>query len=307
MYFDEFKIFSETIQELENEYYQGLIIINYLPMKALLAFKTLNRFAHTQIMIYDKSDEEQIELLRLLCKFANKQQIEKILELLVFNDAIWLKIMDENFDVKDYFSNGEKVTICNVIAKMNPNLEKEKYFSYYGLFWFQNLPKYNISTSKKDHGVPQKRIYDKISQTNYLMTVMDDKIILSNPLKHVPITKNPKRFYLQSDSESDEDEQDLISDKMILSKLSQECINERIFHNFIICDVNVHCANNNIVMQLIETTEDDGYRTFVRTYRNDFRKLYAGKNNSLLEYMSSISDAWKKYSTTGIYVPPTIK
>jgi hypothetical protein len=301
IYFDEFKIFREAIKELENEYYQGLIVINRLPLTLLVAFRILNKFAHTRKMIYVQSDDEQIELLLLICKLASKQQIEIIMEYIQLNNTIWIKLLNINFNFRDCFSYGQRTRICRLIAEIEPTLEKEKYMKFYGLVFFKNLPQYDISNFYFD--AREIRIYDKLAQMMYMTTIIDDQIILSeHPHKHIPSFENVTHKWEESHF------QDYLLNvnisEIMPSMLSIECAYIEKLYNFIVCDVNVCTPDGESVMQIIKTCRDDKYQTFVSVHTNDFRKLYPN-NKYGDDRRPSLKKAWNMYCKNGIYVAPT--
>jgi len=303
IYFDEFRIFDMTINELENEYHQGFIIINRLPIISFKAFKTLTYFAHTNVMIYEKSDEEQIQLLFLISKLTRKEEFYKISSHILFNNSVWVKLLDENYDVKNFFDDYQKLSICTGIIMTNPKLEKEKIFQFYGLMYFKNLPGYNISHLwDLGHQQPQKRIHIKSSQYNYRLTTIDEYAILYDPCEHCPIIKKRNSIERVYSTASN------LSHDMILSKLSKEYIGTCTLplYNYIICNVDVQYGNNIIPAQLIQTTFDDGYNGFAQIYKKDFEELYSSKPYDILLFTHLQEAAFIKYDTDGIYVPPKL-
>jgi len=142
----------------------------------------------------------------------------------------------------------------------------------------------------------------------YLITSFGDKIILYYPRKHEPYKIHDRKRLGEHVSDSDEDDNDEIHSYIMLPRLSVELFDMKyFFYNFVIDDINVHTPNGDVIMQLIKTTIDDGYSSFVRVYKNDFKKLYRNNEYSAFERRMSMSKAWDTYCETGIYVPPSNK
>jgi hypothetical protein len=186
------------IKDLEFEQHNNLMVISCLPIYFLRAFKILNKFACTQTIVHEKSIDVQIELLHLICRLANQKEIYRLLRLMTFDDDVWIKMLDERFDVINYFYEDKRVKICEIIAKKDAQLNCKKYLNFFGIKWFPNAPKYRIpETAHIVHENEQKRIYDKMSQTNYLLKFIGDNLILHSPRKYTPIRDDDmenKRF-----------------------------------------------------------------------------------------------------------------
>lgn len=110
--------------------------------------------------------------------------------------------MDENFDAKNFFGEGQKINICIGIAEKYPNLDKTKYLIFYGIPYFEHLPEYDLdlitnASYKKLCKIrfPQKRIYDNISKIYYQIVVLGVKVLLFNRHDSKPIKKNNSYIY----------------------------------------------------------------------------------------------------------------
>jgi len=263
---EEFETICDTIKDLEMEYHNNFMIVNHLPMQTLPVFKILNQFLTTGTMIDIDSVDEQIMLLHLLCKFANKRQINNIMESIKLDPETWVALLNENFDAKNYFDETRNLEICKIISDNNPGLEEEKYLDFYGFAYFKNLPEYYISTTVIT-SFPQRRVRDKKSKDNYQLIAIGKKAALFNRQKNRPLPVRKDIFEMNdiseidcgdSNSSSSSENEDRESTTSVV-KLSKELIGGRRLNNFILNSIDVYFADRIDKMLLIETTPYDRY------------------------------------------------
>jgi hypothetical protein len=80
---------------------------------------------------------EQVELLELICKLATPDKISKIIGKIKFDSSLWLFLPSLNFDAKNYFDDNAKIIICDTVRDLIPKSDENKFFDFYGLYWFE--------------------------------------------------------------------------------------------------------------------------------------------------------------------------
>jgi hypothetical protein len=310
-YFDEFKTIDQVIPELSMEYYDNLMVINCMPIKMLIAFKILVRFITMREVVCINDVDEQMNLLLLLCKLANKQQIHEILDSFDINCEVWVRFLDENFDAKNFFGEGQKINICTGIAEKYPELDKEKYLTFYGIPYFDNLPEYDMEhmtyylSYKKlcKRGFPQKRVYDKISKNYYQTLVLGDKVLLFNRHDSEPITK---KVTFKTDHDLSDDERNLDISNAQFMQLPSEIVKGSKIYNFATDIINVHFVNKIIPMRLVVSSYASYINGILKKYKSDYDRLKLDQKYMYV-YHSAIEAAIKSFRKNFIYVPPTVE
>jgi hypothetical protein len=314
-YFDEFKTIDEMIPELTMEYYNNFMIINCLPMKMLQSFKILVRFATIREIIYLNDIDEEINLLLLLCRLANNEQIKIFLDQLDIRCDVWIRLTNENFDAINFLDEEQRMNICISIAKKYPESDKTTYLSFYGIPYFENLPDYGIDpkpfTSYKNlcaHGFPQIRIHDRQSKSYYQTFIIGSKVLLFNPCGYQLVTKKTKplnmsdHFFSSESSSDDENESDPNTQ---IIKLPKEKIEGSQINSYVVNVVDVYFSNKIIPMQMVESTRLNRIYIFHKKYMSDYDKLQLNKDKYLHVYKSESCAAAIAFRQNHIYVPPT--
>uniref|UniRef100_A0A6C0C7X6 Uncharacterized protein n=1 Tax=viral metagenome TaxID=1070528 RepID=A0A6C0C7X6_9ZZZZ len=282
--FEEFMTIRDMTKDLEMEYYNEHMIVSYQPISMLSAFKNLKKicdFADESEFVTIESIEEEIKLLELLCKWGNKEQIEHIMNFIIFEEELWVTLLDKNFDAKNYFSEERNLNICKIIYENHPELNEETYLHFYGFAWFDNSPKYLINSSH-NVGLPKRRVRNKMTKDCYDVVGIGKKVILLNRQKFQPLPEVKSLFdtddftsmhFSCSEDSSSSDEENITTVNFRAIKLSKELINGQKINNFIIDVVKVHFAYNIVDMQLIETTN---------LSRNSVNVTYKSKSTGLV-------------------------
>uniref|UniRef100_A0A6C0C6T6 Uncharacterized protein n=1 Tax=viral metagenome TaxID=1070528 RepID=A0A6C0C6T6_9ZZZZ len=314
-FFDEFKTIDEMIPELSMEYYNNFMIINCLPMKMLTSFKILVRFATIQETVHISDNKEGINLVLLLCRLANKQQIYEILNLFNIDCEVWVRLMNENFDAKNVLCEELKVNNYILMVEKCLNFDRVKYLSFYGVPYYENIPRSSaINYKKKSKSYdsyneickkrfPQIRIHDKISKSYYQKVEIDGKVLLLNQQGYRLIDKSKGQLNTSdhlADSSSDDDDTACTTSRII--KLPRETINRSPINNFVIGVIDVHFADKIIPMQVVESTYISRRGLFYGKYHDDFLKLQIAVATPT--YNSVFERAVRAFNDNHIYVPP---
>uniref|UniRef100_A0A6C0C9E6 Uncharacterized protein n=1 Tax=viral metagenome TaxID=1070528 RepID=A0A6C0C9E6_9ZZZZ len=306
-YFDEFKTFDEMIPELSMEYYNNLIVINQMPIEMLVAFKILVKFVTLREVVNITDVDEEINLLKLLCKLGNRQQIQEILNSFNIDCKTWVRLLDEDFDVKNFFCDRQKIQIYATVAYYAES-NKAKCLSFYGIPYFENLSEYDIKYAEFGKtSYPQNRVFDKTSNSYYLIDIIGDKVLLYNRHNPIATNKNLRRNRLKSSSESssesssDEDTNDLNGG---IIKLPTEIVQSQTIRNYTTNAVDVYFGNA-VVPMLLVTSGPSLTRSWIfrDKYRSDYERL---RLDSKVEpfYIYVENAAEEKFSKNHIYVPP---
>lgn len=311
-YFEEFRTIDEVIPELSMEYYNNFMVINCLPMKMLLSFKILVRFVTMDEFTSIDNIDEEVNLLLLLCRLANKEQIAKILNSFEVRSEVWVRLMDENFDANNFLCEEQKIKICKLLGKDYPDLDKTKYLSFYGIPYFENAPVYTcIDHEPHSHGdFPQMRIHDKKSKSYYQTLAFGDKVLLLNQQKYELYEKTKRKLYdsdyfFSSESSSDDnnDDESTSDTSRRIIKLQREKIRGLKINNYVMDVVDVHFSDKITPMQLVESTGFNRSQIFFRKYAADYKQLQICTSKN--DYDLVMDKAYHAFKESHIYKPPT--
>uniref|UniRef100_A0A6C0C9N2 Uncharacterized protein n=1 Tax=viral metagenome TaxID=1070528 RepID=A0A6C0C9N2_9ZZZZ len=310
--FEEFKTIKAMMNEMQFEYCNDLKVLNHFPIEMLYVFKILVRYVTIQHMIPIDSIDEQTKLLHLLCKMANKKQINQILCSLKINPETWIRLLDEGFDAKNYLDTKHKIDICKFVAE-NANLDEMIYINFLGLPYFENLADYEIMNYVS---FPRKRVYDKTTDTFYDILRVRNYVVLFGQNDHIPETRIESSSNEDISNESNGDELDdlptNLNDHII--KLSWEMIRHNKIYNFLYDWIDVYFAGTIKRLILVESTNADRYTYFCVKYAADYNKIHPsgllfkiGNCPSSLKFSRILGLAYKEFCRTKIYVSPTIE
>jgi len=315
-YFAEFETIDEMIPELVMEYHNNnFMVINCMPTGTLSVFKILLRFVTTGNIVHIDDINEASNLIRLLCKLGNHRQINEILNSFDVQTETWLKILNENFDAKNFFDEERRFDIYMSIFKDYPKLNEKLYLNFLGIPYFENFHIYGTDVDSDmlmsyeelcGTQFPQVRVYDKISKIYYQTITLGYQTLLLNLQNYKRAVRHTRKINNKpasaTSSESSSDNEITRIDEQII-KLPQEIINGIRVNNFVMDTVNVHFCDRNIMMQMVMSGNVNRINIFERKYASDYDKLQLDEKFNL-DYDSAISAAWITYKNTRIYKKP---
>jgi len=310
-YLAEFKIINKMIPELTMEYHNDFMVINCMPIKMLVAFKILMRFITMRESVHIDNIDEEINFLNLLCKLGNRQQIDEILDSFKIHNKTFIRLLDQDFDAKNFFTETRKINICISFAKYYPQLDKEKYLNIYGIPFLNVLPEHeNFFPSYKKFyqgHFPQIRIHDRRSKTYYHSIKLGNKALLFNPqgynLACWQTKKRMKKSQYDTSSSSETDDERTSESNMRIIKLPREFIGGTKINNYVLDVVDVNFMNNIVPMEIVRSGCLGRAQIFKEKYKMDYEKLSLGPEMKRY-YITAQRDAFIKYAQDHIYIPP---
>lgn len=316
--FDEFKTIRAMIPEMTMDFYNGIMVVNRIPKSMLSVFNTLMRMAMFNKVI-NVNATDQISFLLLLFRLGNKAQIKKFLGLTDIYCSTWKLLMDVDIDVTDFFDDEQKYTICMAIKSSFPEIDDAVYLSFYDVpyatrsYDFEYLRRIGVSEFvqwggslereiRKSFGLPheleyhpkikqldfpEKRVYDKESDSYYQCEKFGDKILLLQPRK-ATVATTAQLGGLQAGK---------------MPAFEKEYIFNNIVENFIHCAITVTHRGKTTEMYLVYSTTHGAGCILKNRIRVDC-------DTDLIKYDQYYADyvfgrMCAKMLANGVYIRPT--
>jgi len=297
------------IPELTMEYHNNFMVINCMPIKMMVAFKILMRFITLREVVHIYDIDEEINLLFLLCKLGNTQQIDEILNSIEISDQTWIRMLELNFDAKNFLTEKRRADICVDLAEQFPQFDKETYLLFYSVPFFNKFPGYESYVRKNIYKIfPQIRIHDRKSKIYYQTNILDDKVILLNPQNYKLITKKRTENSTSSDygsEDSSTDDENMFDPNAQIIKLPRELIGGYIINNFIVNVVDVNFGNIFIPMEIVISQYKSRVHAFFAKYDADCARLSIKNTQNYYDSVRNL--ALTRYLKNRTYVIPTAK